>query len=206
MVSRAVPPVVRERARIRSCPNCHAAPGEPCTPDRAGRSQLHRGRISDARRALEPMPLYRILPPDADRMYMALLAGTFGQRVRFVEVTGGSPDRLPCRRHPVSRGTKGRPVPGLRPAGAGGCRNPAGLLSTPWCRASLRRGNRLGCRSEERPCDGRAGAMVSAASRGTVRQERPWRTKWLQRSSARSSMPGGRSSSITWGFPGRTSR
>ncbi|GHE33842.1 hypothetical protein GCM10017771_51080 [Streptomyces capitiformicae] len=67
-----MPPAVRERARARSCPDCRAAPGEKCAPDRAGRSQLHRGRISDARRALEPMPPYRILPPKADRMYMEL--------------------------------------------------------------------------------------------------------------------------------------
>ncbi|WP_455679991.1 hypothetical protein [Streptomyces scabiei] len=72
VVSRAVPPAVRERARARSCPDCRAVPGEKCAPDRAGRSQLHRGRISDARRALEPMPPHRILPPEADRMYMEL--------------------------------------------------------------------------------------------------------------------------------------
>ncbi|MGX1266892.1 hypothetical protein RKD18_000086 [Streptomyces phaeoluteigriseus] len=71
-MSRAVPPAARERARARSCTNRRAAPGEKCAPDRAGRSQLHRGRIWDARRALEPMPPHRILRLDADRMYMEL--------------------------------------------------------------------------------------------------------------------------------------
>ncbi|WP_435846648.1 zinc finger domain-containing protein [Streptomyces chrestomyceticus] len=58
--SRAVPPAVRERARARTCPDCRAVPGQKCAPDRAGRSQLHRGRIRDAepgaapRRALRP--------------------------------------------------------------------------------------------------------------------------------------------------------
>ncbi|GGV12511.1 hypothetical protein GCM10010260_59050 [Streptomyces filipinensis] len=37
-----------------------------------GRSQLHRGRILDARHALEPMAPHRIPPPDADRMYREL--------------------------------------------------------------------------------------------------------------------------------------
>jgi hypothetical protein len=70
-VTRAVPPTVREKARSRTCPNCRAAPGEKCTPDRAGRSQLHRGRIRDAEQAME-VPPYRILPPDADRHCMEL--------------------------------------------------------------------------------------------------------------------------------------
>lgn len=40
--------------------------------DRSDRSRLYRRRISDARRALEPMPPQRILPPGADRMSMEL--------------------------------------------------------------------------------------------------------------------------------------
>ncbi|WP_438948296.1 zinc finger domain-containing protein [Streptomyces cellulosae] len=69
-MSRAVPPTVRERARERTCPKCRALPGQKCAPDRAGRSQLHRDRIYDARRSLEPLPPYRILPPDTDRVLM----------------------------------------------------------------------------------------------------------------------------------------
>ncbi|MER7050122.1 hypothetical protein [Streptomyces jumonjinensis] len=43
-------------------------------PDRAGHSQLHRGRIQDAQRAMAPLPPYRILPPgtDQDRKFMPL--------------------------------------------------------------------------------------------------------------------------------------
>ncbi|UUY52364.1 hypothetical protein NRK68_34395 (plasmid) [Streptomyces yangpuensis] len=73
-MSRAVPPAVRERARSRSCPQCRAKPGEKCAPDRAGRSQLHRGRIRDAQQAME-LPPYRILPPDEDRIFMELQPG-----------------------------------------------------------------------------------------------------------------------------------
>ncbi|MCM1969422.1 hypothetical protein [Streptomyces sp. G1] len=42
--------------------------------DRAGRSQLHRGRIRDAQQAMEPPP-YRILTPDGDRVFMELQPG-----------------------------------------------------------------------------------------------------------------------------------
>ncbi|MDJ0385217.1 hypothetical protein [Streptomyces sp. G-G2] len=65
-MSRAVAPAVREKARTRTCPDCQAAPGEKCAPDRAGRSQLHQGRIQDAHRAMAPLPPFRILPPDTD--------------------------------------------------------------------------------------------------------------------------------------------
>lgn len=73
-MSRAVAPALREKARTRTCPDCQAAPGEKCSPDRAGRSQLHQGRIQDARRAMTPLPPYRILPPgtDQDRRFMEL--------------------------------------------------------------------------------------------------------------------------------------
>ncbi|MCY0930911.1 hypothetical protein OTB20_32910 [Streptomyces sp. H27-H1] len=73
-MSRAVAPAVREKARTRTCPDCQAAPGEKCAPDRAGRSQLHQGRIQDARRAMTPLPPFRILPPgtDQDRRFMEL--------------------------------------------------------------------------------------------------------------------------------------
>lgn len=70
-MTRAVAPAVREKARGRTCPECRAAPGEKCAPDRAGRCQLHRGRIRDAEAALR-VPVYRILPPDADRQFMPL--------------------------------------------------------------------------------------------------------------------------------------
>ncbi|WP_405775620.1 hypothetical protein [Streptomyces sp. NBC_01538] len=70
-MTRAVAPAVREKARSRTCPDCRAAPGEKCAPDRAGRSQLHRGRIQDAEQAMQ-VPVYRILPPDADRHFMPL--------------------------------------------------------------------------------------------------------------------------------------
>ncbi|MFE6398131.1 zinc finger domain-containing protein [Streptomyces alboflavus] len=71
-MSRAVPPAVRERARSRSCPDCQARPDEKCAPDRAGRSQIHTGRIRDAQRSLEALPLRRILPPGTARHYMEL--------------------------------------------------------------------------------------------------------------------------------------
>ncbi|WP_420543149.1 zinc finger domain-containing protein [Streptomyces katrae] len=71
-MSRAVPPAVRERARSRSCPPCRARPGEKCAPDRAGRSQLHRGRIRDAQQPMEPLPTFRILPRDEDRVFREL--------------------------------------------------------------------------------------------------------------------------------------
>ncbi|WP_437080969.1 zinc finger domain-containing protein [Streptomyces sp. enrichment culture] len=54
-----------------TCPDCRAAPGEKCAPDRAGRSQLHRGRIRDAEQAMQ-VPVHRILPSAADRHFMPL--------------------------------------------------------------------------------------------------------------------------------------
>lgn len=100
-------------------------------------------------------------------------AGTVGQRRRYARVTS------------------------VRPTGYDAVTSPAVFVSTHPCCPSLGRGKRLGCKGDEGACGALAGAMVSAASRGTVRQERPWRTRWLRRSSTRNSMPGGQSSSIT---------
>lgn len=69
-------PAVREAAFNRTCPQCRAIPGQKCAPGPGGRSNLHRDRIWDARRSLEPMPPHQILSEDTDRIYMELAPGS----------------------------------------------------------------------------------------------------------------------------------
>ncbi|MEW1701120.1 hypothetical protein [Streptomyces sp. NPDC091278] len=68
-MSRSFPSEVRERARQRTCPECRARPGDKCAPDRAGRSQLHRGRLHDAQASLQPLPPHQLLTPTHDRHF-----------------------------------------------------------------------------------------------------------------------------------------
>lgn len=62
----------REAARLKTCTDCWAEPGEPCKAGPGGRSNTHRARVEFALRDQAPLPVYELIARDAAWIYQPL--------------------------------------------------------------------------------------------------------------------------------------